>query len=76
MKLFRSDLITGFKNKLFETELKKIDNENIALDNNKLICELFGIKKMNIGKDKINIIKEFSSRDLILFLSAFIPLTQ
>ena len=40
MKLFRSDLITGFKNKLFETELKKIDNENIVLDNNKLICEL------------------------------------
>ena len=40
MKLFRSDLITGFKNKLFETELKKSDNENIALDSNKLICEL------------------------------------
>ena len=40
MKLFRSDLITGFKNKLFETELKKKDNENIVLDSNKLICEL------------------------------------
>ena len=40
MKLFRSDLITGFKNKLFETELKNKDNENIALDSNKLICEL------------------------------------
>ena len=40
MKLFRSDLITGFKNKLFETELKKSDNENITLDSNKLICEL------------------------------------
>ena len=40
MKLFRSDLITGFKNKLFETELKKTDNENIVLDSNKLICEL------------------------------------
>ena len=40
MKLFRSDLITGFKNKLFETEFKKTDNENFALDSNKLICEL------------------------------------
>ena len=40
MKLFRSDLITGFKNKPFETELKKKDNEKIALDSNKLICEL------------------------------------
>ena len=40
MKLFRSDLITGFKNKLFETELKKKDNENIVLYSNKLICEL------------------------------------
>ena len=40
MKLFRSDLETGFKNKLFETELKKSDNENIELDSNKLICEL------------------------------------
>ena len=40
MKLFRSDLITGFKNKLFETELKKTDSVNIALDSNKLICEL------------------------------------
>ena len=40
MKLFRSDLITGFKNKLFETELKKKDNENIVLGSNKLICEL------------------------------------
>ena len=40
MKLFRSDLITGFKNKLFETELQKKDNKSIVLDNNKLICEL------------------------------------
>ena len=40
MKLFRSDLITGFKNKLFETELKKTDSENITLNSNKLICEL------------------------------------
>ena len=40
MKLLRSDLIAGFKNKLFETELKKKDNENIILDSNKLICEL------------------------------------
>ena len=40
MKLFRSDLITGFKNKLFETELKKKDNESIVLNSNKLICEL------------------------------------
>jgi len=40
MKLFRSDLITGFKNKLFETELKKAGNNNIVLDSNKLICEL------------------------------------
>ena len=40
MILFRSDLKTGFKNKLFETELKRIDNDNIVLQNNKLICEL------------------------------------
>ena len=40
MKIFRSDLITGFKNKLFETELQKKDNKSIVLDNNKLICEL------------------------------------
>ena len=40
MKLLRSDLIAGFKNKLFETELKKKDNGNIVLDDNKLICKL------------------------------------
>ena len=50
MKLFRSDLITGFKNKLFETELKKTDNENIVLDSNKLICELSSFEVAEVLK--------------------------
>ena len=39
MIVLRSDLLTGFKNKLFEIELKTTDN-NLVFENNKLACEL------------------------------------
>tara|TARA_B100000902_G_scaffold294923_1_gene281686 strand:+ start:998 stop:1447 length:450 start_codon:yes stop_codon:yes gene_type:complete len=39
MIVLRSDLLTGFKNKLFEIELKTTDN-NLVFENNKLTCEL------------------------------------
>ena len=38
MEALRSDLITGFKNKLFESEVENIDNLSFILRNNKLIC--------------------------------------
>ena len=39
MIVLRSDLLTGFKNKLFEIELKTTD-DNLVFENNKLKCEL------------------------------------
>ena len=38
MKVLRSDLLTGFKNKLFESDVENIDNLSFILRNNKLIC--------------------------------------
>ena len=38
MLVFRSDLLTGFKNKLFETDVKDIDNFGLSLDDNILVC--------------------------------------
>ena len=40
MKVLRSYLSTGFKNKLFEIELKTTDNNNFVLEDNRLLCEL------------------------------------
>ena len=40
MEVLRSDLLTGFKNKLFETELEHVNDRNIILENNRLVCEL------------------------------------
>tara|TARA_B110000914_G_scaffold71897_1_gene62975 strand:+ start:1660 stop:2112 length:453 start_codon:yes stop_codon:yes gene_type:complete len=40
MIVLRSDLLTGFKKKLFEIELKTKNNNNLVLENNKLTCEL------------------------------------
>ena len=38
MKVLRSDLLTGFKNKLFESDVENIDNLSFNLRNNKLVC--------------------------------------
>ena len=38
MKVLRSDLLTGFKNKLFESDVENIDNLSFILRNNKLLC--------------------------------------
>ena len=38
MIVLRSDLLTGFNNKLFEIDIKNADGFGIALVNNKLIC--------------------------------------
>ena len=38
MLVFRSDLLTGFKNKLFEIDVKNIDHFGISLNNNILVC--------------------------------------
>ena len=38
MKVLRSDLLTGFKNKLFESDVENIDNLSFILKNDKLIC--------------------------------------
>ena len=44
MEVLRSDLLTGFKNKLFETELEHVNDRNIILENNRLVCELSSCK--------------------------------
>ena len=38
MKVLRSDLLTGFKNKLFESDVENIDNLSFNLRSNKLVC--------------------------------------
>ncbi len=38
MKVLRSDLLAGFKNKLFELDVENIDNLGINLENHKLYC--------------------------------------
>ena len=40
MLVLRSDLLTGFKNKLFEVDVKNVDDIEVSLDNNLLICNL------------------------------------
>jgi len=40
MMVLRSDLLTGFNNKLFEIDIKNVDGFDIALVDNKLICNL------------------------------------
>ena len=40
MLILRSDLLTGFKNKLFEVDVKNVDDIEVSLDNNLLICNL------------------------------------
>ena len=47
MDIFRSDLNAGFKNKLFETEIEHVNNRNIVLENNMLVCELTSGKTKN-----------------------------
>ena len=56
MNIFRSDLNTGFKNKLFETKLEHIDDRNIALEDNKLVCEFTSTKTKNGFKIKGHLI--------------------
>jgi len=38
--VLRSDLLTGFNNKLFEIDIKNVDGFDITLVDNKLICNL------------------------------------
>ena len=38
MIVLRSDLLAGFKNKLFEINVKNLDKINISLENNILVC--------------------------------------
>ena len=40
MLVLRSDLLTGFKNKFFEVDVKNVDYIEVSLDNNILICNL------------------------------------
>ena len=40
MLVLRSDLLTGFKNKLFEVDVNNVDHIEISLDNDILICNL------------------------------------
>ena len=48
MLVFRSDLLTGFKNKLFEIDIKNVGGFDISLVDNKLICN-FTSKIVNNG---------------------------
>ena len=43
MIVLRSDLLTGFKNKLFEIDINDADRFGIALVDNKLICSFTSI---------------------------------
>ena len=56
MDIFRSDLNAGFKNKLFETEIEHVNDRNIVLENNKLVCELSSGKTKNGYKIKGHLI--------------------
>ena len=56
MDIFRSDLNAGFKNKLFETEIEHVNDRNIVLENNKLVCELSSGKTKNGFKIKGHLI--------------------
>ena len=56
MDIFRSDLNAGFKNKLFETEIEHVNDRNIVLENNKLVCELTSSKTKNGFKIKGHLI--------------------
>lgn len=38
MIVLRSDLLAGFKNKLFEINAKNVDNFDILLENNIIFC--------------------------------------
>ena len=38
MIVLRSDLLAGFKNKLFEIDAKNVDNFDILLENNIIFC--------------------------------------
>ena len=38
MIVLRSDLLAGFKNKLFEINAKNVDNFDISLENNIIFC--------------------------------------
>ena len=40
MLVLRSDLLTGFKNKLFEVDVNNLDHIEVSLDNDILICNL------------------------------------
>tara|TARA_Y100001970_G_C14223349_1_gene854012 strand:- start:2190 stop:2639 length:450 start_codon:yes stop_codon:yes gene_type:complete len=40
MLVLRSDLLTGFKNKFFEVNIKNVDYSELCLKNNLLICNL------------------------------------
>ena len=40
MLVLRSDLLTGFKKKLFEVNVKNVDHNGVSLDNNILVCNL------------------------------------
>jgi len=40
MLVLRSDLLTGFKNKFFEVDVKNVNHIEVSLDNNILICNL------------------------------------
>ena len=53
MDIFRSDLNAGFKNKLFETEIEHVNDRNIVLENNTLVCELTSGKTKNGFKIKV-----------------------
>lgn len=56
MDIFRSDLNAGFKNKLFETEIEHVNDRNIVLENNTLVCELTSGKTKNGFKIKGHLI--------------------
>ena len=56
MDIFRSDLTAGFKNKLFETKLEHLNDINIVLENNTLVCELTSGKTKNGFKIKGHLI--------------------
>ena len=40
MLVLRSDLLTGFKNKLFKVDVNNVDHIEVSLDNDILICNL------------------------------------
>ena len=76
MIVLRSDLLAGFKNKLFEIDAKNVDNFDISLENNIIFCNftskivkygfgIYGYIKNNVLFDCDRCLESFCKKNKI-----------